>query len=276
MAYTGQWLTSGPPWPPSVDWCGSVTAGHDSLGKSYTPDFGISRSQPCSISAIHFSTGRWSKLIVEIIPVLALKFSPHEGRGKSFNKRGHFSFHKGKQETLGETRRRTLEEKKKEECAQRDGRTPTASCNVAVAFPVCHGALHHRWVFLQVPLPSHPPPSEPPSPSPSSVPSLPPGPPAASLIYWFSAARRAINHGNGGRRWLGCGVQREKREKRGRMDWRRRRRGEGRPSSLVYRRQVTDGVCFSEACTCAGGRFSWVLHKGAMGVPGPRRSLEDT
>lgn len=57
------------------------------------------------------------------------------------------------------------------------------------------------------------------------------------------------------------------------MDWRRRRRrrrrGEGGPSSLVYSRQVTDGVCFSQACTCAGGRFSWVLHKGAMGLPGP-------
>lgn len=32
----------------------------------------------------------------------------------------------------------------------------------------------------------------------------------------------------------------------------------------VSTRQVTDGVCFSEACTCAGGRFLWVLHKGAM------------
>lgn len=41
------------------------------------------------------------------------------------------------------------------------------------------------------------------------------------------------------------------------------------PAAFAYSRQVTDGVCFSQACTCAGGRFSWVLHKGAMGLPGP-------
>lgn len=44
-----------------------------------------------------------------------------------------------------------MELRQKEECAQRDGRMPTASCNVAVAFSVRRGALHHRWVFLQVP-----------------------------------------------------------------------------------------------------------------------------
>lgn len=43
-------------------------------------------------------------------------------------------------------------------------------------------------------------PSGPPATIPIFCPSLPPGPPAASLIYWFSAAREAINHGNGGRR----------------------------------------------------------------------------
>lgn len=41
------------------------------------------------------------------------------------------------------------------------------------------------------------------------------------------------------------------------------------PAAPAHGRQVTDGVCFSQACTCAGGRFSWVLHKGAMGLPGP-------
>lgn len=41
------------------------------------------------------------------------------------------------------------------------------------------------------------------------------------------------------------------------------------PAELAYSRQVTDGVCFSQACTCAGGRFSRVLHKGAMGLLGP-------
>lgn len=51
-----------------------------------------------------------------------------------------------------------MEPRRKEECAQRDGRTPTASCDVAVAFPQRHRALHHRWVFLQVPsLPIRPP-----------------------------------------------------------------------------------------------------------------------
>lgn len=34
--------------------------------------------------------------------------------------------------------------------------------------------------------------------------------------------------------------------------------GEAGLGSLVNSRQVTDGVCFSEACTCAGGRSSWV------------------
>lgn len=42
----------------------------------------------------------------------------------------------------------------------------------------------------------------------------------------------------------------------------------GTAQQPAHSRQVTDGVCFSQACTCAGGRFSWVLHKGAMGLPG--------
>lgn len=41
------------------------------------------------------------------------------------------------------------------------------------------------------------------------------------------------------------------------------------PAAFACSRQVTDGVCLSRARTCAGGRFSWVLHKGAMGLPGP-------
>lgn len=72
-----------------------------------------------------------------------------------------------------------------------------------------HRTLHHRWVFLQVPSPTT---------IPIPCPSLPPGPPAASLIYWFSAARRAINHGNGSRRWLGCGVQRDRQKRKERTD----------------------------------------------------------
>ena len=138
------------------------------------------------------STGRWSKLIAKIIPVLMLKFSPHEGGWKSFSKRGRFSFHREKQMmTLRETRRRTLEEKKKEECAQRDGRTPTASCNVAVAFPACHGALHHRWVFLRVPsLPIHLPPNHHPHPHPLSLLCLPGPPPQAWSIGFQRRAER--------------------------------------------------------------------------------------
>ncbi|CAJ1070941.1 hypothetical protein NQZ68_014492 [Xyrichtys novacula] len=61
----------------------------------------------------------------------------------------------------------------------------------------------------------------------------------------------------------------EKKEEEERRDgWIGGERGGG-PGSRVYCRQVTDDVCFSQACTCAGGRFSWVLHKGAMGLPGP-------
>lgn len=134
---------------------------------------------------------------------------------------GDEAIHKDNRWALRKTQKRTLErgmeERRREKCAQRDGGMPTVSRDVAVAFfffcPVRHRALHHRRVFLQVP-----------SPTTIPCPVLPPGPPAASLIYWFSAARRAINHGNGGRRWLGCGDGKERKE--GRMDrsrkWKRR------------------------------------------------------
>lgn len=63
-------------------------------------------------------------------------------------------------------------------------------------------------------------------------------------------------------------VQREWEKRKDGTDGLEEEGGEGGPGSLVYSRQVTDGVCFSQARICAGGRFSWVLHKGAMGLQG--------
>lgn len=131
---------------------------------------------------------------MEIIPVLMLKVTR---RGVKELQLGMRRFIKTTDELYGRHRRGRWREgwkKGREKCAQRDGGMPTASRDVAVAFfsffcPVRHRALHHRRVFLPVP-----------SPTTIPCPVLPPGPPAASLIYWFSAARRAINHGNGGRR----------------------------------------------------------------------------
>lgn len=70
---------------------------------------------------------------------------------------------------------------------------------------------------------------------PSPVACCLPGPPAASLIYWFSASRRAINHGIRGRRWLDCSAQRDREKRKEATDGLEKEKeeeGEGGPRSL--------------------------------------------
>lgn len=80
---------------------------------------------------------------------------------------------------------------------------------------------------------------------------------------------------------MGCRARGERKRKRGRDGLERCSaqggirgggggggRGGGGKAQRHARRQVTDGVCFSQPCTCAGGSVSWVLHKGAMGLLG--------
>lgn len=189
------------------------------------------------------------------------------GRGDSYiYNRWSWQRHEG-----GHWRESSVEmgERKREECAQGDSGMPTVSSNVAVAFSVHCRALHHRWVFLLVPGFI--------APLPSPVPLCLPGPPAAGLIYWFSTASPAINHRNGGRRWLGCGARRDGRKRKGRMDRleEEEKEGEGGPGSLSVQQTGYWWVFVSLPRTCARATFSWVLHKGIMGLLEQWRSLED-
>lgn len=166
-----------------------------------------------------------------------------------------------------------MERRKKEECAQRDGRTPTVSCDVAVAFPLRHRALHHRWVFLQVPSLSIRPPCRHPHPLSLSS-SLAPRRKPDLLVFSSTWSDKSWEWGPSMIRLRVANRKGEEKRGDGWIGGRGRGGGgEGGPGSLIYRRQVTDGVCFSQACTCAGGRFSWVLHKGGMGLPGPDAAL---
>lgn len=144
----------------------------------------------------------------------------------------------------------------------------TAECRLRAVmllmlFCVRRRALHHTWVFLLAPSPM--------APSPSPVACCLPGPPAASLIYWFSASCRAINHGIRGRRWLDCSAQRDREKRKEATDGLEKEKeeeGEGGPRSLCVQQTGYWWCLFLPGLyLCRGHVLPGVIWKGyALGT----------